>query len=106
MAINSTNMNKTNTHLSPQLTDHKNTTSYNVGNTGPDGIQSINCISTTLSWQLDIKRKGIYNQTIENPVHIHFHSKRLHIITNINGNINTNSTIADSMNACSKLTTG
>jgi hypothetical protein len=34
MVDNSTNGNKTNNHLSPQTTEHKNTTAYGVGNPG------------------------------------------------------------------------
>jgi hypothetical protein len=34
MVDNSTNSNKTNNHLSPQTTEHKNTTAYGVGNLG------------------------------------------------------------------------
>jgi hypothetical protein len=32
---NSTNINKTNNHLSPQLTEHKKTMTYGIGNLGP-----------------------------------------------------------------------
>jgi hypothetical protein len=34
MANNSTNINKTNDHLLPQLIEHKKTTTYDVGNPG------------------------------------------------------------------------
>ena len=34
MVNNSTNINKTNVCLSPQLTEHKKTTTYDVGNPG------------------------------------------------------------------------
>jgi len=35
MVNNSTNINKTNSHLSPLLTEHKKDTKYDAGNIGP-----------------------------------------------------------------------
>ena len=35
MVINSTNINETNNHHSTELTEHKHTTTYGVGNPGP-----------------------------------------------------------------------
>jgi hypothetical protein len=39
---NSTNINKTNNHLSPQLTEHKKTMTYGIGNLGPGLWQTQN----------------------------------------------------------------
>jgi hypothetical protein len=44
MAINFTNINKTNNHLSSSFTEHKQTTSHDVGNTAPGGINPIKCV--------------------------------------------------------------
>jgi hypothetical protein len=58
MVNNSTNINKTNSHLSPQITEpKKKTTTYDVGYQGPglgqakkcDGAKPINGIPTLLS---------------------------------------------------------
>ncbi len=35
MVINFTNINKTKNHLSSELTEHKKTTTYDVGNSSP-----------------------------------------------------------------------
>jgi hypothetical protein len=43
MVNNSTNINKTNNHLSPQLTEHKKTTKYDVEHRGPALGQAHKC---------------------------------------------------------------
>jgi hypothetical protein len=40
MVNNSTNINQTNDHLSPQLIEHKKATAYNIGNLGNDMEQA------------------------------------------------------------------
>jgi len=40
---NSTNINKTNNHLPPQIIKHKKTTSFSVGNPGPGLVQEQKC---------------------------------------------------------------
>jgi len=54
MINNSTNINKTSTHLSPQTFEQKKTMIYGVRNVGPslgcDGIKPVNEILTVIFW--------------------------------------------------------
>ena len=57
MVTNATNINKTNNYLSPELTEEKKTTVYDVGNPGPAlghahkyvGVKLVNGIPTLFS---------------------------------------------------------
>ena len=58
MVNNFNNINKTNNHISPQIIEHKKTTSYNVGNPGTcleqiqicGGIKPVNIIRLFVSY--------------------------------------------------------
>ena len=104
---NSTYINKINNHLSHKIIEHKkNTMIYCIRNLAPGlgqaqkcgGIKLVNGV-TTLPL-LDLQRQYRFKQTIKIPAQIHFQSKIPHNITNKNDNINMDSTIAGSMNAC------
>jgi hypothetical protein len=89
MVINSTNINKTNYHHSTELTEHKNTMTYGVGNPGPVIPIFITGFPTAIHILVNDEKH----------VHICFHSQRSHNITKKNDNMNMDNTIARSMNA-------
>jgi hypothetical protein len=89
MVINSTNINKTNNHHSTELTEHKITTTYGMGNPGP----VIPIFITGFPTAIHI----LVND--EKPAYIRFHSQRSHTITKMNDNMNMDNIIARSMNA-------
>jgi hypothetical protein len=66
MVNNSTNINKTNNHFSPQSIEHKKTTTYGIDNLGPGnghdqcgGVKSVNVIQTFLCLWGKFSRKVI-----------------------------------------------
>ena len=74
MVNNSTNINKTNNQLSPELTEHKKDNDICIGNLGPGlgqaqkcgWVKPVNRIPTLPSWKLDLQQQYIYNLTVKN----------------------------------------
>jgi hypothetical protein len=93
MVNSSTNINKTNNHLSPQITEHKKTTRYDNRNVcpglGQTNIWRLKPLNWILYLPLLIIRTSNSNtdwNDENNPAHIRFLSKGPHTITNMNDN--------------------
>ena len=99
MVNNSTNINKTNNHLSSELTEHKKKrgiTTYDIGNPDPGLGHTQKCGGVKPS-PLDnwiSNGNAFIKKSIKTRAQIRVRSKRPHTITTINANINMDSTIA------------
>lgn len=107
-----TNFKKANNHLPSKLIEHTKKNNdiqmYDVENPGPGtrqaqkygGINLIDVIPTLPSWILNsYLNEYLIKKNILKPAHTCFHLKRPHAIIKMNGNINLDSTISESMNA-------
>ena len=110
MVNNSAIFYKLNNQLSSQIIEHKKTASYIIGIQGSDlgqaqsgRVKPLNGIPTfplLISGSPMAIQIHVYKHAIKKPAQIHFHSKRPYTITRMNNNINIDSTIAGSINAC------